>query len=145
MSKKSVLWGVASFAIIIALVMAMIPAGNVAAGNDHDKDLKKEWDAAVSAFHTQESIHPKAHQMVDAWFKQHKDASSSEKSHMQGHLNVCNSVMSGGYSLIYNHPGFDSSGKVIDRELAHSSVNQLRAYTSRHSGTVNAIKEHAKD
>lgn len=145
MSKNNVFWGVASFAIIIALVLAAFPAVNVAAGNDHDKDLKKEWDAAITAFHTQESIHPQAHQMVDAWLKQHKDASTSEKNHMQGHLNVCNSVMSGGNSLIYNHPGFDSSGNVIDRELAHNSVYQLRAYTGRHSGTVNAIKEHAKD
>lgn len=145
MSNKNVFWGVASFAIIIALVLATIPAVNVAAGDDRDTNLKKEWDAAISSFHAQEVLHPKAHHMVDTWLKKHKDASSSEKSHLTGHLDVCNSVMSGGVSLIYSHPGFDSSGKVTDRQLAQDSIKQLRAYVSRHSGTVSAIKEHTKD
>ncbi len=144
MLRSRILWRVASIIVVIGLVMAAFPNLTVAASNDKDKNLKNQWEAAISVYHAQESVHPKAHQMVDNWIESNKDAKSSEKNHLVGHLNVCNSSLDTAASLVYRHPGFDSSGNVIDRAVAQNSINLLRNYNSRHAGSVRAIKEHTK-
>ena len=145
MYKYRVFWGVASIAMIIALVLAVLPGINVAAASDRDKDLKKEWEAAVDAYYAQESTHPKAHKMAENWLKANKDASQTDKNHVLRHLEICNASLSTGYWFVYNHPGFDSSYNVTDRQLARDSIKQLRAYINQHAGSVRSIKQHTNE
>ena len=134
MSRK-----ISVIAILIALVLASFPMSGVFAKDDDAKALESKWDQLVDRYGDQFFLHGKIHKTFENWLSTHKNASASDKAAIQNHLDVCNSALASAGALVKAHPGFDSSGNVIDRAAARTTLMRLANYLQQHAGSVKSM------
>jgi len=141
MSKMSVVAKGTIIAILLALVLSSFPTANVFAASKNGK-LEEKWDQLVTNFDKQSVNHTSAHKWVERWLKTAKHATSSDKAEVQKHLTICNSALASAGAIIWSHPGFDASGKVVDKGLANRSIKDLANYLRQHAGSIKNLNEH---
>ena len=141
MQKVSMLAKCTIIAVLIALVLSSFPTVNVLAKGD-TPNLEKKWDQLVTNYNRQSTRHDSVHNWVDHWFKTHKEASYSEKAEVSKHLSICNSAIASAGTVVANHAGFDSNGKLVDRAAAQKSIKALAYYLRQHAGSVKNLQEH---
>lgn len=130
------------FAILIALVLAAFPNVGVSAKGVVNTQLERKWDQLVTNFNNQNFNHGRMHKLVDNWLKTDKTAKAAERAEVQKHLAVCSAAIEAAAVIVANHAGFDSAGKIIDRDLARKSIKDLAYYLQQHAGSVRNLKEH---
>jgi hypothetical protein len=141
MSKISIFSKAIAFAILIALVLASLPATSVVA-KGNNQDLEEKWDQLVTNYNTQSSNHNAAHKWVDHWLKKHKKISASDRAEVEKHLAICNSAIMSAGAIVTRHTGFDANGKVTERASALKSINDLSYFLRQHAGSIKNLKEH---
>jgi hypothetical protein len=143
MSKMPVVSKVIALAVVVALVLAALPTVSVYAGaTDPNTKLEAKWEQLVENYNRQSLTHKSAHNWADVWFKDHKDATASQKAKIQRHLDICNSALATAQSIVSVHAGFDMKGKVVDRASAITSIKQLGFYLRQHAGSVKNLGGH---
>ena len=104
--------------------------------------LEAKWDKLVARYDTQYQNHLRVHKMVDKWLKPGHDVTVSDQTEVQKHLALCNSSLKSAQTLIANHAGFDSSGKVINRTIARKTIVQLGNALQLHAKSFIGLKVH---
>jgi hypothetical protein len=128
------------FAVLLALVSALIPFSSALAKGENKDQLQTQWSNLTTSLSNQAYANKRIHNEYENWLKTAKNVTSADKAKFARYFAITDSAYAAARTLAAKHPGFDMKGNVTSGAAAGKTVAQMAQYMQQHSSAIKNIR-----